>query len=207
MSTAQTLMEMAGADLTPARFEEACLLLIDYQNEYLEGPVALPGAVPAVEAAKRLLASARAAGAPVFHVAHRGAEGGIFDRAGRRGAFIDGLGPEAGETVVEKPMPNAFARTGLEAALAATGRRKLIVIGFMTHMCVSSTVRAALDLGYMSTIAADACASRDLPDGTGGIVAADEVHRVALAELADRFAIIARGTAGFSVSEGRGPRP
>jgi hypothetical protein len=27
----------------------------------------------------------------------------------------------------------------------------------------------------------------------GGVIAADEVHRVALAELADRFAIIARG--------------
>jgi nicotinamidase-related amidase len=64
----------------------------------------------------------------------------------------------------------------------------------MTHMCVSSTVRAALDFGYMSTVAADACASRDLPDGSGGVVAADAVHRVALAELADRFAIIARGS-------------
>jgi nicotinamidase-related amidase len=194
MSSAKTLLEMAGADLTPARADEACLVLIDFQNEYLEGPVALPDGPAAVEAAKRLLAAVREAGAPVLHVAHRGREGSLFDRAARRGAFIDGLGPEAGETVIEKPLPNAFAQTGLETALAATGRRKLIVAGFMTHMCVSSTVRAALDFGYMSTVAADACASRDLPDGSGGVVAADAVHRVALAELADRFAIIARGS-------------
>jgi len=194
MSSAKTLLEMAGADLTPARADEACLVLIDFQNEYLEGPVALPDGPAAVEAAKRLLAAVREAGAPVLHVAHRGREGSLFDRAARRGAFIDWLGPEAGETVIEKPLPNAFAQTGLETALAATGRRKLIVAGFMTHMCVSSTVRAALDFGYMSTVAADACASRDLPDGSGGVVAADAVHRVALAELADRFAIIARGS-------------
>jgi hypothetical protein len=54
----------------------------------------------------------------------------------------------------------------------------------MTHMCVSSTARAALD--------ADSCGTRDLPDGAGGIIDADTLHKTALAELADRFAIIAR---------------
>jgi hypothetical protein len=45
-----------------------------------------------------------------------------------------------------------------------------------------------LDLGYRATVAADATATRDLPDGAGGMIAADTVQRVALAELADRFA-------------------
>ena len=193
MSYAKTLLELSGADLTPARLGEACLVLIDYQNEYLEGPLALPGAALAVDEAGRLLDSARAAGTPVIHVAHRGREGGLFDRDAHRGALIDLLAPKAGERVIEKPLPNAFAQTGLDAELAATGRRKLIVAGFMTHMCVSATTRAALDQGFMSTVAADACASRDLPDGTGGTISAAEVHRVALAELADRFAIVARG--------------
>ncbi len=196
-SLPKTLLEMAGADPTPARFDEACLVLIDCQNEYLSGPVGLPDAQPAVGEAKRLLVAARSAGAPVVHVVHRGRAGSLFDLDAERGAIIDGLTPEAGETVIEKPLPNAFAQTGLEEALAATGRRKLIVAGFMTHMCVSATVRAALDLGYTSTVAADACATRDLPDGTGGVVAARDVHRVALAELADRFAIVAHGQDWF----------
>ena len=193
MSDAKTLLELSGADLTPARLGEACLVLIDYQNEYLEGPLALPGAAVAVDEARSLLDRARAARTPVIHVAHRGREGGLFDRDAYRGAIIDLLAPQAGEPVIEKPLPNAFAETGLDAALAATGRRKLIVAGFMTHMCVSATTRAALDRGFMSTVAAETCASRDLPDGTGGVIAASEVHRVALAELADRFAIVARG--------------
>jgi nicotinamidase-related amidase len=197
MSEAKTLMEMAGLDMTPARFDEACLVLIDCQNEYLSGPVGLPEAMPAVETAKRLLAAARTAGAPVFHIVHRGQAGSLFDLDAERGAIIAGLTPEPGETVIEKPLPNAFAQTGLDAALKATGRSKLIVAGFMTHMCVSATTRAALDHGYLSTVAADACATRDLPDGTGGTIAAREVHRVALAELADRFAIVAHGSDWF----------
>lgn len=65
----------------------------------------------------------------------------------------------------------------------------------MTHMCVSSTARAALDLGLRTTIAADACATRDLPDGSGGALSARAVHEVALAELSDRFAIITQSEA------------
>lgn len=34
----------------------------------------------------------------------------------------------------------------------------------MSHMCVSSSVRAAFDLGFDSFVCHDACATRDLPD-------------------------------------------
>jgi hypothetical protein len=40
-------------------------------------------------------------------------------------------------------------------------------------------------------VAADAAATRDLPDPMGGVIAADALHRAALAELADRFAVVA----------------
>ena len=67
----------------------------------------------------------------------------------------------------------------------------LIVGGFMTHMCVSATVRAATDQGFMSTIAADTVATRDLPDATGGdTIAAEVINRITLAALSDRFAWI-----------------
>ena len=95
------------------------------------------------------------------------------------------------ESIVSKPLPNAFAQTDLDAALKKLGRTQLVIAGFMTHMCVSSTARAALDLGYKATVAADAAATRDLPDPMGGVIAADALHRAALAELADRFAIVA----------------
>ena len=193
MTAAKTLLELSGADLTPPRLDDACLVLIDLQNEYTAGPIALPGADAAIANAARLLARARNSGAAIIHVAHKGRSGGLFDRAAERGAIIAALAPLPGEPLVEKELPNAFAGTDLQTRLTAAGRKNIILAGFMTHMCVSSTARAALDLGYRTTIDADSCATRDLPDGHGGTIAAAIIHDVALAELSDRFAIIARG--------------
>jgi len=188
----KTLLELAGADLTPARVAGATLLFIDFQNEYLEGPLALPGAGPAVARAALILGRARDAGTPIVHVAHGGRAGGLFDRGAARGQIIAAVTPRAGETVIEKGLPNAFAGTDLHAVLEQAARKDIVIAGFMTHMCVSSTARAALDLGWRVTIDASACATRDLPDGRGSHVGADALHEVALVELSDRFAIIAR---------------
>ncbi|MEK9283382.1 MULTISPECIES: cysteine hydrolase family protein [unclassified Bradyrhizobium] len=195
MTAPKTLLELAGADLTPPRLGETCLVLIDIQNEYRAGPLALPDAEAAIVRASRLLAHARQSGAAIFHIAHKGRAGGLFDREAERGAIVESLAPLATEPVIEKGLPNAFAGTDLQARLAATGRTNIVLAGFMTHMCVSSTARAALDLGLRTTIAADSCATRDLPDGRGGTLDARTIHEVALAELSDRFAIIARGEA------------
>jgi nicotinamidase-related amidase len=105
-------------------------------------------------------------------------------------AIAPEVAPKDGEAVIIKAMPNSFAGTNLQEVLQAIGRKQLIVAGFMTHMCVSTTVRAAVDFGYMSTIVANACATRDLPDGEGGVVTAAELQRAELAALSDRFAII-----------------
>jgi nicotinamidase-related amidase len=191
MSSPKTLLELSGANLNPPPLAQSTLVIIDAQNEYLDGKLALPGVKPAVEALARLLAKARAAGAPVVHVQHKGRAGGLFDLDARGGAIIDAVQPTAGEAVVSKPLPNAFAGTDLDATLKKLGRTDLVIAGFMTHMCVSSTARAALDLGYKTTVAADAAATRDLPDPMGGVIAADALHRAALAELADRFALVA----------------
>lgn len=190
--TVATLLQLAGADLSPAKMSEASLVLIDLQNEYLAGPIALPGAEAAMANSAKLLSRARDAGSPVFHVAHRGKPGGLFDRGADRGAIAANVAPLAAEAVIEKEQPNAFAGTELRNLLSATGRKNIILVGLMTHMCISSTARAATELGFRVTIDASACATRDLPDGKGGAIAAQVIHDVALAELSDRFAIIAR---------------
>ncbi|HEY4985398.1 MAG TPA: cysteine hydrolase family protein [Bradyrhizobium sp.] len=197
MTIAKTLLELAGADLSLPRLAEASLVLIDIQNEYLSGPVALPGADAAIANAAKLLVRARNTGARVFHVVHRGRPGGLFDRSATRDGIIPAVAPLADERVIEKELPNAFAGTDLQARLAATGRKNIILAGLMTHMRISSTARAALDLGFRVTIDADSCATRDLPDGRGGVIAATTVHDVALVELSDRFALIARDSAAL----------
>jgi nicotinamidase-related amidase len=185
----KTLLDFAGVTLPTARFEDAVLLVIDHQQEYSAGKLPLDGIESAIRAIARLQTAARVAGAPVVHVAQNGRPGSaLFDPDGPMSRFIERVAPTVNEATVIKSLPNAFAKTDLDARLRLTGRGDLIVVGFMTHMCVSATTRAALDLGYRTTVVADATATRDLPDGDGGVIDAVTVKRVALAELADRFA-------------------
>ena len=185
----KTLLDHAGARLEPATLSESVLVLIDMQREYSDGQLALPGVGPAVEEAAALLARARRLGTPIIHVLNE-RKGGLFDVDGPYVAPIAAVAPAAGEVVVKKGLPNAFAGTDLAGRIAATGRRKLVTVGFMTHMCVDATTRSAVDHGLFSTVVAAACASRDLPDPLGGVRPAAEVHRGALTALADRFAVV-----------------
>ncbi|NNU80238.1 cysteine hydrolase [Halovulum dunhuangense] len=189
---ARTLLQLAGADPKPAALSDSLLVLIDVQNEYFDGPLALAGVDEAAAVASQLLARARAAGIPVIHVRHRGRPGGAFDLDAARGQIHESVAPMEGEPVIDKSLPNAFAGTTLAETLAAHPDRTLILGGFMTHMCVSSTARSALDHGRACVVAWDATATRDLPDPMGGTLSAAEVQRAALAALADRFAVTCR---------------
>jgi nicotinamidase-related amidase len=183
---------MAGANAVPVKLSDAAVVIIDAQNEYVSGRLPLTGVDAALTQITNLLTASRAAGAPIIHVAQRGRPGGLFDPDGPNFQFAAPAAPRAGEAVVEKPLPNAFAKTDLQEKLQATGRKTLVIAGFMTHMCVSATVRSALDHGYSVTVAADAAATRNLPDPLGGPdLPAEQIHRIALAELADRFATVA----------------
>lgn len=188
---AKTLLQMAGADLRAPSLADTVLVVIDAQREYVDGMVPLPGVAPALDNIARLLEAARKQSAPIVHVQHRGKAGGLFDPEKPAFRFADQAAPEAGETVVEKGLPNGFAGTTLKEELDRLGAKKLVLAGFMTHMCVSSTARAALDLGFQTVVVSDASATRDLPAPSGdGIVAASDLHRAELAALSDRFSII-----------------
>jgi len=186
-----TLRSAAGLPADPKPLSSTVLVIIDAQLEYTTGRLPLVGVDASVDVIGGLLAAARSAGSPVVHVLHEGRPGGLFDPAAG-GMPIAAVAPGDGEIVVRKTLPNAFAATDLDRVLADIGVKALTIVGFMTHMCVSSTARSALDHGCDVTVVGDACATRDLP-GPGGSapIEADVVHRVALAELADRFATVA----------------
>jgi nicotinamidase-related amidase len=191
MTKVKTLLDHAGVQLKPASLSEATIVVIDAQNEYLDGRLPLPGASEAVGKIKELLRRGREAGTPIIHVVQQGRSGGLFDPDNNASKIIDGL-LQPGESVVPKTLPNSLAKTDLDERLKATGRSAVILAGFMTHMCVSATARAALDLGWRTTVVADATASRAIPDPTSDTnLEAPDVQRVALAELADRFAAVA----------------
>ena len=190
----KTLLEISGAALRPSPLAESVLVLVDAQNEYVCGKLPLAGIAQAIAEASCLLASARANGIPVIHIVHVTAQGRPVFAPGSHGAqIVPELTPLPSEEVIEKTLPNAFAGTVLGQRLegfAAMGRKSIILAGFMTHNCISSTARAALDRGIPATIVASATATRALPDLCGGVIAAEIVQAAALAGLADRSAAV-----------------
>jgi nicotinamidase-related amidase len=188
----KTLLELAGVKAAPPRLRDTVLIVIDAQREYVDGALPLAAVQPALAQIGRLLARARAAGVPVIHVAQRGRPGGLFAPGSAGAEIVAAVAPQGGEAVIEKTLPNAFAGTTLKERLDGLAAKEIVLAGFMTHMCVEATARAAIDLGLKATVVAGAAATRDLPDPlTGGVLPAGEVHRNALAALADRFATIA----------------
>lgn len=101
---------------------------------------------------------------------------------------LAGLAPGAGETLIVKRQPSAFAGTGLADRLRRDGVGQLLIAGYMTHNCVDSTAREAFHRGWPVGIVADACATRDLAAADGRPLAAATVQAAVLAGLADRIA-------------------
>ncbi|WP_330237674.1 cysteine hydrolase family protein [Streptomyces sp. NBC_00525] len=191
-----TLREVSGLDARLPRLSESVLILIDVQNTYRTGVMALEGAEEAVAACARLLERARAAGTPVVHVIHDGGDGSPYDIREHIGALCDEVAPREGEPVVVKHFPNSFHRTELEKELTALGAepgsgKDLVLAGFMAHMCVTHTAQGAFNLGYRPAVVAEATATRSLaaPDGT--VLPAAALKTAALTALGDLFAPIA----------------
>jgi nicotinamidase-related amidase len=102
------------------------------------------------------LERSRAAGAPI---GSQGPLGRLLLRGEYGHDFIDELQPWPGELVVDKPGYSAFERTELQEWLEERGIDTLILTGVTTEVCVSSTLRTAVDRGYRCITVRDACAS------------------------------------------------
>ncbi|MFI8084056.1 isochorismatase family protein [Kitasatospora sp. NPDC086009] len=191
MSASTTLRDVIGLDNTPPRLGESTLIMIDFQNTYRGGVMALDGVEPALAAGARLLAAARAAGTPVVHIVNDGGEGTPYDIRAEIGAISPEVAPIDGEPVVVKQFPNAFHQTELEKTLRDLGSGlDLVLAGFMTHMCVTFTAQGAFNLGYRPTVVAEATATRSLAAPEGGLVPAAGLQAASLTTITDLFGIV-----------------
>jgi len=190
MSETVTLRQLSGMPDQPAPLSQTALIIVDSQNTYRSGPLELNGVEPALDECARLLARARALAIPVIHIQHDAGPGSPYDIRSDIGAIADKVAPRDGEPIVVKHYPNAFVGTELDARLKALGVTRVVIAGFMTHMCINSTTRGAFSLGYQVCVPAAATATRALPAPDGSVIDASTVQRVALAALADLFAVV-----------------
>ena len=160
------------------------LVVIDAQNEFSpEGAMAVEGHAAALEEIAGQVAGAREAGQPVAWVVHNnGADAERF-RPGSWGAELSpGLEPAPGEPVFVKTVFGALTGTELGAWLDEQGASGVELVGFLTHMCVSTTAREALMRGLAVAIDARATGTFAIESSAGSFTA-DVIHRSALAQL------------------------
>lgn len=192
MTASTSLRDVIGLDSELPRLADATLVMIDFQNTYRTGVMALEGAEQALAAGARLLAAARATGAPVIHIVNDGGEDTPYDIRAEIGAISAEVAPADGEPVVVKRFPDAFHDTDLEKTLRELGAGKeLVLAGFMTHMCVAFTAQGAFNLGYRPTVVAEATATRSLAAHDGTVVPAASLRTAALTTIGDLFGTIA----------------
>ena len=119
--------------------------------------------------------------------------------------FVPGFEPRAGETVVTKHYPSAFAGTSLAASLTTRGVDTVLLAGLSTSGCIRATALDSLQHGFVPVVVRDAVGDRhpDPHESNLRDIAAQcgEVH--SLDEVRDYLTTLS--TAPTVVTDG--PRP
>jgi nicotinamidase-related amidase len=167
------------------------LLLIDVQQAW-DDPYWGERNNPGAEAQLAALAAAfRSNDLAVIHIQHDSRDPNSPLHPGEPGhAFKAATAPATGEAVFHKSGHCAFIGTELEAHLRAAGINRLVIAGFTTSHCVSTTARLACDLGFKTVVVRDACVAFALEDMDGNRIPAQTLHDLGLAELHGEFAMV-----------------
>ncbi|MEM1503665.1 cysteine hydrolase family protein [Domibacillus sp. 8LH] len=167
------------------------LIIIDIQNDYFpNGKMELSQPDKAAATAAKILEWFRQnENETIYHIQHvaHAPELGFF-LPDTEGVHIHHtVSPKENEIVIQKHFPNSFLQTELESKLKEKGVTQLVIVGMMTHMCIDATVRAAVDLGFETTLIEDACATKELAyeDKT---VPAEQVHHAFIGALNGMYA-------------------
>jgi nicotinamidase-related amidase len=134
----------------------SALVVIDVQQGLFTGKAPLHRGDEIVRRIAGLIARARAAGMPVFHVRHDGGPGHPLAKGSVGWAHHPAVAPQAGEAVIDKRQSSAFHDTDFHARLQALAIDRLVLAGIQTEMCVESACRAAVGLGYQVVLVSDA---------------------------------------------------
>jgi nicotinamidase-related amidase len=172
------------------------LIVVDAQNEFsATGLRPVPNHEEALRSIHSIVDQARRACLPIAWVRH-------FNKPHESRAFVPGtwgselspgLGPQRDfgpEELFDKDVYGAFSGTGLEAWLRGHGVDALVLVGFYTHMCLSTSAREGLVRGFDVTVDPSATGARDLEHPILGRQLADEVRRAALLHLANMGVVV-----------------
>ena len=187
--------------MTEVRRDRAALVVVDMQDDFVHGPLAVEGAPALAHRLAPVVRAARDAGLCIVWVTQAVRPGELgplarFDevadgRALREGStgvqVVPELDPRPDDVHVVKRRFSAFAQTDLDLTLRSRGIEQVFVCGVSAHVCCDSTTRDAFQLGYDAVYVADGVEMGGLPDLGWGAVDADTAKRVVATTIAHRF--------------------
>jgi nicotinamidase-related amidase len=176
------------------------VLVVDAQNEFsAAGQRPVPTHESALERIRAHVDAARQERRPIAWIKHhnRPTESPAFVPGTWGAELSPGMGPQEGygaEQLFEKDVYGAFTGTSLESWLREGGITEVLVTGFYTHMCVSTSIREALVRGFDVAVDPEATGARELYDELLGGLSAEEVKRSALLHVVSMGAHLVRST-------------
>lgn len=167
------------------------LLVVDVQDGFDDPSWGRRNNPNAEATIAELLAAWRSRGDPVFHVKHNSRLPASPLNPSHPGNAIKAIAaPLPGEPVIEKSVNSGFIGTDLEAQLRRANVMDVVIVGFTTPHCVSTTTRMAANLGFRTRIVSDATAAFEWRAHDGALIPAEVMHYHALVALNREFAAV-----------------
>lgn len=140
MAEAKSFRQLLGVPPSTASPSDSALVIIDAQEEYRSGLLAVSNAPSSSAAIASLLDRYRAADAPLVHILHQVPEGAPVFTPGKPVAEeMDAVKAKSGEKVIHKQHPGSFAGTELQKWLDGQGVKKVVLAGYMVSFLVVVT--------------------------------------------------------------------
>jgi len=183
---AKSFHELVGVGPSNASTKDSVLIIIDAQNEYADGLLKTENVASTRKAIATLLEKYRGVDGSIVHVVHQAPDGApVFTPGTELAEEFSELAPKEGEKLITKLHPGSFTGTDLQEYLVSTGKSKVVLTGYMAHVCVSTTARQAAEKEWTVILVEDAIGDRNIPGMT-----ASEVVKASLAELSDAFGTV-----------------
>ena len=143
--------------------QDQALLVIDVQVGMFHESYPVWNGEHLLQTLQGVIAKAREAGVPVIYIQHCEGPGEQLEPGTPDWQIHPAIAPLEGDLLVQKRYPDSFHDTTLQEELQARGIRRLTTCGIQTEMCVDTTTRRAVSLGYDVTLVADAHGTFNTP--------------------------------------------
>jgi nicotinamidase-related amidase len=199
------LTETAVLDKRPETLfidRETALLLIDVQEGFKDPKWGRRNNPCAEANIAQLLDTWRVSGRPIIHVQHVSQEhASVFAPDSPGIALQEFARPANGELLIQKCVNSAFMGTELDSSLKERGATTLVIVGFTTDHCVSSTARMAGNLGYHTIVVSDGTATFERRSVDSRPVSPEIIHQIHLLSLEGEFAEVLDAGMVLALSE------